>query len=102
MTRQGPISFKCFSDFLTNQTIAFCDHLHLKGWNPKSFLSVLLLSKNSNLAVRRRLWASDSGWPSTLRILKAVKLQAYRSKAGVSKWEAFVLEEVGGELSNNK
>lgn len=76
----APVSLKHFSIFATKKALALCNHLQLNGYTPKSFLNILLLSKNSDLAFRRRLWTTGAGWSSTCRILKGVKLQAQRSE----------------------
>lgn len=100
MSIQNPadVSLKDFSNRATKKVIALCDHLQLNGYTPKSLLNIFLLSKDSGLAFRRRLWTTDTGWSSTYRLLKGVKLQAQKSRGGRLYWESFVLNEVCTEV----
>ncbi|EGG08226.1 uncharacterized protein MELLADRAFT_62051 [Melampsora larici-populina 98AG31] len=95
------ITHKDIKDSLT-----VCDTIHSVNLKPKSFLQIFLSAQSNKdapadmrrdterLATLRKLWGTPTGWPSTLRILRAIRGLAWKTMPGRDLWREFVLEEL--------
>jgi hypothetical protein len=47
-----------------------------------------------SLAVQRRFWGTEKGWPSTLRLLNSIRSVVTKIQSGLLFWRDFILSEV--------
>lgn len=64
--------------------------------SPKQFFFRFLVSKEDSLVVRRKQLISESGWPSTEKLLDAIKdlVDENKSKKAHQNWEEWILKQV--------
>lgn len=79
----------------TQKLISICQHINSLGMYPKEFIQRMLTSSDSKVAKRRGSWGNQSGWVSTLEVLRGFKSVICRGKnGGKERWARFILEEV--------
>jgi hypothetical protein len=62
--------------------------------NPKKFLVAFLTNQHTEVKIRRAMWGSPDGWPSTLQLLKEIcNLVISNGHKGKQNWKKFILEE---------
>ncbi|KAI7958063.1 hypothetical protein MJO29_006280 [Puccinia striiformis f. sp. tritici] len=72
---------------------AICNLLAQYNYNPKSFMMVFLKRREIRSAIQRRFWGTEKGWPTTLRLLKAIRGVVTKKSLGKGLWEEFILAE---------
>ncbi|KAH9807753.1 hypothetical protein DFH28DRAFT_912870 [Melampsora americana] len=63
---------------LLNDTIEVCKLLKQKDISPKNFMRCYFLADNKYLKYKRRKWGIDKGWPSSLKVIFALRKTAKR------------------------
>lgn len=79
---------------IVKETLAIAKIIQRHNLTPKSFFQTFLGSGDMEIAYRRRYWATQTGWPSTLQILTAIRDQALDTPGGGDRWRDFILAEV--------
>lgn len=78
-----------------SQVIQVCEVIDkIPSFDPKKIIQSFLESRDSNIASRRRLWTTRTGWPSTTRLMRTMKSLAQLTPSGKELWNTFILEEV--------
>lgn len=81
-----------------NMTIKICDYINKNSsMTPKEFIQSLLDSEAPGVSSRRQFWATQTGWPSTKRLMLSIKKRVIESEKrdGTARWKDFILQEVG-------
>ncbi|KAH9822510.1 hypothetical protein DFH28DRAFT_865783, partial [Melampsora americana] len=78
---------------LLNDTIEVCKLLKEKDVSPKNFMRCYFLEDNEYLKYKRRKWGIDEGWPSSLKVIFALRKTVCEQKGGDEKWNDFIFDE---------
>ncbi|KAH9807657.1 hypothetical protein DFH28DRAFT_1138510 [Melampsora americana] len=78
---------------LLNDTIEVCKLLKEKDVSPKNFMRCYFLADNEYLKYKRRKWGIDEGWPSSLKVIFALRKTVCEQKGGDEKWNDFIFDE---------
>lgn len=81
---------------IVRETIELSNQIQRRNLTPKSFLQTFLSASHIELAYRRRYWATERGWPSTLSILGSIRDLTVNTPGGGDRWRDFILSEVIG------
>lgn len=95
--RQSPTAVESNTssyDHLHARTLRICQYIKSEKLTPKKFLQAFLDSSHTDLASLRRLWGTETGWPSTMTILNTIKIIALESANGRKHWYDWILKEV--------
>ena len=78
----------------TVNTTCVCKTLQDLKITPKEVIIEFFISKDEELASRRRFWATPTGWDSTMSLLKTIQQRFMATADGKKKWESFIEEEL--------
>ncbi|KAA1102845.1 hypothetical protein PGTUg99_036599 [Puccinia graminis f. sp. tritici] len=60
---------------------------------PKEFIMEFLCSSDSDLASRRRFWATENGWDGTMDLVRVVRSKFRATSEGEKRWQEYIQEE---------
>ncbi|KAA1114733.1 hypothetical protein PGT21_020656 [Puccinia graminis f. sp. tritici] len=67
--------------------------MHAYSLDPKQFIQAYLTHEDPKIKSNRRLWGAPVGWPSTIRILDAIKRLVQHTTDGKARWNQYILSE---------
>ncbi|KAH9468225.1 hypothetical protein Pst134EA_011854 [Puccinia striiformis f. sp. tritici] len=73
--------------------VHICGELLKLGMTPKQFMMGFLSKKHPLLRYRRRTWATKHGWASTINLIRLIRNEFHRTRAGLDKWAHFIQQE---------
>ena len=78
----------------TAKTLQICNNLRYLNMTPKEFMVHFLRSKNSDLAFRRRYWATKTGYEGSLNLVDCIRNRFEASSEGQGWWAQYIQKEV--------
>jgi hypothetical protein len=75
-------------------TLKICQELKDMKMPIKEFVTTFLTGKHIELATRRRFWATNTGYKSTLSLVECIRGTFEASADGQGWWEEFIQQEV--------
>ncbi|KAH9825143.1 hypothetical protein DFH28DRAFT_861496, partial [Melampsora americana] len=76
-----------------DDVLEVCEILRQKDITVKKFLCCYFLADNPKLASKRRIWGTDGGWSSTLKVVLGLRATACQQPGGDQLWNGFILDE---------
>ncbi|KAA1093617.1 hypothetical protein PGTUg99_008854 [Puccinia graminis f. sp. tritici] len=75
------------------KVLYICKELTRLKMTPKEFMMGLLTKSHTDLKYRRRTWATDYGWTSTIDLVEAIARKFDKTAESSARWAQFILAE---------